>query len=172
MAHPPKAPKWVLELVDLVIENLDPCDELGAAGFQYEAATDGDPGLVRVFPTPTEFLGGANDGGTFTTGFEFKISEIAELFEEYPVITFISPTTWGDSDFDGPCITFFGTYRGEELTLSIFSEAPEYVDPTLKLNALTGETVECLDYDEDELAHQPDLVDETDVDADDFEELP
>jgi hypothetical protein len=103
----------------------------GPLAFRW--GSDDDFWEVKVYCTPGEAVGGAEDGAVLVPGFSLDLMELMSVFEE------LTDARWrthsfGPHDQEGPHISVEGVYQGHHVYLQVLAEAPEDEEPGFKVD--------------------------------------
>jgi hypothetical protein len=126
-----EAPQWLVSLVDLVGNRMEPHSATGPLAFRWRQ--EGDFWEIAVYYTPGEVIGGAEDGAVVVPGFSLDVQELISAFEKVAGVCWRSHS-FGPHDSLGPHISIEGVYQGHEVWLQILAEAPEDEEPGFKVD--------------------------------------
>jgi hypothetical protein len=117
-----EAPQWLTSLIDAVGNCMEAHCATGPLAFRW--GNEEDFWEVRVYCTPGEAVGGAEDGAILVPGFSLDLMGLTSIFEE------LTDRQWqahsfGPHDQEGPHISVEGVYQGHHVYLQVLAEAPE-----------------------------------------------
>jgi hypothetical protein len=126
-----EAPQWLAPLVDAVGTCMEAHCACGPLAFRWRS--EDDFWEVKVYCTPGEAVGGAEDGAVLVPGFSLDLMELMAVFEE------LTDARWrahslGPHDQEGPHISVEGVYQGHHVYLQVLAEAPEDEEPGFKVD--------------------------------------
>ncbi len=122
-------PAWLDDLLEAVAHCVEPDSPMGPLGMRYWE--EDDFWEIRIFPTPVELVGGAQDGAVVLPGFTLDLRELQAAFEE------IVECVWnalGLNVPEGPHVAIEGTFQGHEVYLQVLARPPEDEEPGLKVD--------------------------------------
>jgi hypothetical protein len=123
---------WLDALIDDVAACITAENVMGPLGCRHGGHDDEyDFVDVVIYPTPTELVGGAADGGLFDPDFSLDLDQLQAVFEH------VDDFGWralGGFDPDGPHIWVEGIYQGRETYLRVLASAPEDEEPGTKFD--------------------------------------
>ena len=125
------APQWLTSLVDAVGDCTEIHCACGPMAFRW--GNDDDFWEVRIYYTPGEAVGGAEDGAVLVPGFTLDLMALMSVFEE------LTDARWhahsfGPHDQEGPHVSVEGVYQGHHVYLQVLAEAPEGEEPGFKVD--------------------------------------
>jgi hypothetical protein len=99
----------------------------------FRWGSDDDFWEVRVYCTPGEAVGGAEDDAILVPGFTLDLMELMSVFEQ------LTDAHWrghsfGPHDQEGPHFSMEGLYQGHHVYLQVLAEAPEDEEPGFKVD--------------------------------------
>ena len=126
-----EAPPWLTSLVDAVGNCTEVHCACGPLAFRW--GSEEDVWDVRVYYTPGEAIGGAEDGAILVPGFSLDLVALMATFEE------LTDACWrahsfGPHDQEGPHISVEGVYQGHHVYLKVLAEAPEDEEPGFRVD--------------------------------------
>ena len=126
-----ETPEWLEALVDSVSSCMQPHNLLGPLGYRW--GDEDDFWEVTIYPTPTELVGGAEDGAIVAPGFSLNVQKLCSVFEELEDVCWLAQA-FGPHDEYGQHLSVEGVYEGHQIFLQILSEAPAGEEPHLRVD--------------------------------------
>ncbi len=134
-----KPPRWIERIIKELKGCVKAIDPVGGYGYRLLGPTKRFPNWVLVmFPQNNELYGGRYDGRCVPPGFSVCLTAAMQLFDAPPHVDWITPGTFS-GELDGPHLLFDGVYRGHDLVVQIYDQAPANEPPSLRLNHLNGQ---------------------------------
>ncbi len=124
-----EGPAWLDDLLGVVARCIEPDSPMGPLGLRFRE--EDDFWEIRIYTTPVELVGGAQDGAVVLPGFTLDLLELQAAFEE------VVDCVWdalGLNCPEGPYVAIEGTFQGHELYLQVLARPPEDEEPGLKVD--------------------------------------
>ncbi len=123
-------PEWLSPLVEAVAEAMTAHNVPGPLGLRYreeEGAWE-----VLLYLLPVELVGGAQDGGVVSPGFELDLERVRSAFSRVDALSWNAHPA--DPEHDAPYVSLEGELGGRQVWLRVLAFAPEDEGPGAKID--------------------------------------
>ena len=134
-------PEWLKELVDHVMQNIEPISLMGHLGYRW-LPPDHDVNvlgkwIIGVYPCPNEVRGGSSDGAIVHPGFKIKIQSVLSRFSDVKDMVWIQPTAY-TGGLEGPQLRIEGKCGEHDVRFQLFAASPSGEDASLVIDHASG----------------------------------
>ncbi|WP_417850684.1 hypothetical protein [Thalassoglobus sp.] len=119
-------PIWASLLVEKVCRSVQIFEEDSPIGCHYYCGEESHE--ISIFVSPTEIVGGPNDGHRIQARFVVDIVELMKHFDVLDAVTWQSQVV-DETDDLGPHLSVTGEYLGEQVWVRILGNTPEQFLP-------------------------------------------
>lgn len=134
-----KTPPWIAALGDCIAMYMHSDSLMGPIGFTWwEPGSECNPSsdwVIYAYPTANEIQGGPHDGAVAVSAFKLDLNALAAVFSEITGLEWSSPARY-NGNFDGPSVTFTGSFAGQPVKMRIFHLPPQDEAPSLVIDTL------------------------------------
>ena len=124
-------PAWVDELVDHAADLFVPLTGVGRVGYECHLADD--RWEVSMFLGKIEYIGGAKDGESRHSNFQFEVQGLLKYFDQIDRFVWSAlPDVSTGLDVPMSFLIIEGTLEGEPISLRVFSVPPQEAGAGLK----------------------------------------
>ena len=117
-------PRWLNELIDRVVQALEPHTVVGPLDVRYHWDRQDDAWEIAVFPSLVELPGDEESGQLRCPGFFLDIQWLQSGFDEI-VDVYWNTHGAGSQYHDGSFLAVEGRYKGHDVFLRVLAQAPD-----------------------------------------------
>lgn len=142
MLQPARSPGWMRKLSATVNRALQPMEPIALLSWQWdEPRKRGDYWLISMYPTPTEIVGGREDGRVFVGPFALDLAPVVAEFDSMPTIRWFMTDAVGQEmgDLGGPMVQFIGLIKRRLVCFQFYGLPPMGEPATMVIDKNTGE---------------------------------